>query len=73
MDCLPYWQRNCGVTTDITLISVDLAQYEIFCTKVWDFWQGGIIVVKPDTHSVIPDTLCIYKVSYEMKRVHDPK
>ena len=24
-----------------TLISVDLAQYEIFPAKVCDFWQGG--------------------------------
>ena len=29
-----------------TLISIDLAQYEIFCVKVGVFWQFGILLPK---------------------------
>ena len=36
----------CSVLVSISLIGVHFAQYEIFCAKVCDFWQGWHNTVK---------------------------
>ena len=44
MDYLPYRRTNRGITFSTTLISVDLAEHEIFRTQNAISDKGGVIV-----------------------------